>query len=924
MPPCSRSDSHQTTLPYLTLQSHSQRRKIMPTRRTTRSNSPATTNDDATSLAAETPTRRSTRRAVVMSSGKRRRTEESDQDSVTEVKRPRRARVKAVNPALPPTKNDSTTTRTSIAPSTEEATPKDGKDVANSENVPMEVEQQLEESPDVDMGEKAQSNNNDSAETNNGTKENLLNEDHPVHESTTTAPAENTTSSSGETMANSHASVATTQPHVPPVGRLRMPSQHTPGKPLHETKVLREPLVEEDSVIDVPSQRRTKIVPERKPSTPDEQTPTKENGQSHDNTDAALPSRREEEGPSTTAPPRTPGQAFSFSRIANDLFSPGTTMMMGRPPINNDTMDETEIVEDEENTTTTWLNKNAWVLFGWVLLAQLALAAMGVGPITGTAESMRSFYFSVLGKNVPNVPVVPSGVESISADPSVNVSLIEEKLAIRDNNLRVAESNRQVEAENAKSEAIAKRRQQQIVRVEKINEQRFSENEKIYEEAQALQKSLHALEESKLSLEHSQSVFRERIVKMMSAWEEKKAALDSTLQTKVDSKNAANESLESFQAHVQQRAEIMEELMEIFEGIVQKEAILESRSELDRARELLEPGEEEFILDIFSISLWKPRTPAECPEVESEVSDVPKKIGVTHENAETMVGKLKRQIIQEANEMKNFRELRLQVEEMLEKGKAGLSFGYISETIPSEPVYVVEESDAEFDKRDAMSVSGYPGMDEIEDLVWERVHAEHSDGTGKRDFAALTNGGKILGASPSLVDDLPVINRLQSLMAVNSYGHGPEAALTPTWPPAALGQCWAFEKDKRRSKYTSEGVLAGLLVQLAEPIHIGSVSIEHPPPELTDKPNSAIKAFRVFGFEEADASGRAWELGSFTYDIWDQSRPSRQEFLISESNAPKFAAVELAIDGNWGAQVSCLYRFRVHARQSLEESEIED
>ena len=243
----------------------------MPTRRTTRSNSPATTNDDATSLAAETPTRRSTRRAVVMSSGKRRRTEESDQDSVTEVKRPRRARVKAVNPALPPTKNDSTTTRTSIAPSTEEATPKDGKDVANSENVPMEVEQQIEESPDVDMGEKAQSNNNDSAETNNGTKENLLNEDHPVHESTTTAPAENTTSSSGETMANSHASVATTQPHVPPVGRLRMPSQHTPGKPLHETKVLREPLVEEDSVIDVPSQRRTKIVPERKPSTQDGQ-----------------------------------------------------------------------------------------------------------------------------------------------------------------------------------------------------------------------------------------------------------------------------------------------------------------------------------------------------------------------------------------------------------------------------------------------------------------------------------------------------------------------------------------------------------------------------------------------------------------------------------------------------------------------------
>ena len=50
-------------------------------------------------------------------------------------------------------------------------------------------------------------------------------------------------------------------------------------------------------------------------------------------------------------------------------------------------------------------------------------------------------------------------------------------------------------------------------------------------------------------------------------------------------------------------------------------------------------------------------------------------------------------------------------------------------------------------------------------------------------------------------------------------------------------------------------------------MYIGKVSIEHPPETFTDNRKTAIRAFRVIGYADEMAEGKAWSLGSFEYDI---------------------------------------------------------
>ena len=77
-------------------------------------------------------------------------------------------------------------------------------------------------------------------------------------------------------------------------------------------------------------------------------------------------------------------------------------------------------------------------------------------------------------------------------------------------------------------------------------------------------------------------------------------------------------------------------------------------------------------------------------------------------------------------------------------------------------------------------------------------------------------------------------------MGLRFYGHGPEAALTPTDPPDALGQCWSFlseetvAKKRRKPKSARDftrGSVATLAVTLPKPIYVNSIAIEHPPLE---------------------------------------------------------------------------------------------
>jgi hypothetical protein len=214
--------------------------------------------------------------------------------------------------------------------------------------------------------------------------------------------------------------------------------------------------------------------------------------------------------------------------------------------------------------------------------------------------------------------------------------------------------------------------------------------------------------------------------------------------------------------------------------------------------------------------------------------------------------------------------------------------------------------------------AGGSSMSSIRMMVDGRLAIERADQTGNIDYAASYNGAAVIrygdrATTPALVNKLPLFNRIAALLSLRFYGHDAEIALTPTYPQDALGQCWAFEKTS--GKYSGFGTLS---VRLAKPVFITSISIEHPPKEVTDRVNTAIRSFRVFGFEGPDAQGKPWPIGDFEYMIGEETR---QEFDVDDevgkADVPKLQSISIAVDSNWGTPYACLYRFRVFGEEDL-------
>lgn len=185
----------------------------------------------------------------------------------------------------------------------------------------------------------------------------------------------------------------------------------------------------------------------------------------------------------------------------------------------------------------------------------------------------------------------------------------------------------------------------------------------------------------------------------------------------------------------------------------------------------------------------------------------------------------------------------------------------------------------------AATVGGGLGLGEIEEIVEERLEKERADRTGEYDHASVYNGAQVIyggkrGTSKSLVDSLPVVNRLLQLAQLRFYGFGPEAAITPTYPYDALGQCWSFQQADLKEQLKQQRSLSSragddhkrgnygtLTIKLPTSVSVHTVVIEHPPGGVTNQVNSAIRAFRIIGYEDADANSKSWSLGSFEYDI---------------------------------------------------------
>jgi len=98
-------------------------------------------------------------------------------------------------------------------------------------------------------------------------------------------------------------------------------------------------------------------------------------------------------------------------------------------------------------------------------------------------------------------------------------------------------------------------------------------------------------------------------------------------------------------------------------------------------------------------------------------------------------------------------------------------------------------------------------INDVKGMIHKKVEVIKADRLAKHDYASIRAGASIIytgprQTSPSLVENLPLGNQLMASLGLRFYGHGPEAALEPTFPADSLGQCWSFEKEGERKRVT--------------------------------------------------------------------------------------------------------------------------
>ena len=216
----------------------------------------------------------------------------------------------------------------------------------------------------------------------------------------------------------------------------------------------------------------------------------------------------------------------------------------------------------------------------------------------------------------------------------------------------------------------------------------------------------------------------------------------------------------------------------------------------------------------------------------------------------------------------------------------------------------------------------------------------HKDVLSIPDYALFSAGARWIPTltSPTLELSPPTLpSKLLAFVTGHGYALG-RPPVTALHHDVQNGFCWPFPG--------SQGHLG---VQLAAPVKVESVSVDHVPMEVAFDVRSAPKEMEVWGVVEGEenvrklkewremkeatrsSSGEAEEeeaaypamlprqpeyirLAGFTYDVTGPSHV--QNFPVSDEIKEMgldFGVVVLMVKSNWGRRdFTCLYRFRVH------------
>jgi len=213
-------------------------------------------------------------------------------------------------------------------------------------------------------------------------------------------------------------------------------------------------------------------------------------------------------------------------------------------------------------------------------------------------------------------------------------------------------------------------------------------------------------------------------------------------------------------------------------------------------------------------------------------------------------------------------------------------------------------------------------QDQLPEVIRDHIHKAlihaSKDSIGRRDFAYLGGGGRVL---PSLTMP-PAMYQENSWSPLRSPQNSPSISITQS---LEMNSCWRFKG--------SSGQIGIILAELLLVTHI---TIDHIPKDFTSNIDQAPRNVTVWGVVDGEenylkasllvnpvessrraptyAGGLSFvELAHIQYDI--HASDYIQTFPISHdirNTGIYFGIVVVEIVDNWGGDSTCLYRVRVH------------